>query len=91
MLTNERVELITEVPAEASENLTQKRFERYMEKMENKSKLCNQILIYPEEVLVRTGGSFYRCDSLEGYIKFPEKDCFQEITLLDKPLVIAHL
>lgn len=91
MLTNETVEVITEVPAEVSENLTKKRLERYMEKMENKPKLCNQILIYPGEVIVRTGGSFYRCDSIEGYIKFPEKDCFQAITLLDKPLVIALL
>lgn len=87
MFTNKNVEVITEV----DESLKAKRLRRYKEKITKIPKICNQIFVYPQNTVVKLGGNPYQCDKVEGYIKFPEKDYFEEITLLDKPFIIAML
>lgn len=83
--------IVLEGKNEVVESLAQKRLKSYAQKVKNKPKTCNQIFVSSTMMMACIGGKAYQCDSIEGYIKFPEQEYFEEVCLLENKLVISLL
>lgn len=66
-----------------TEEIRNERLERYQERIEDKPRDQNQLLVNKGKAVLVIGGKHDACTRIEGYVKFPDTDYFTSIDLVD--------